>query len=149
VIPFLQQAWRSILGVSVDVHHVGWGDLVERHGPAGLVLCGWSADYPDPDCMLRTMFHSRDGLNMPGWRNARFDNLVEEAARVTDQTRRTALYAEADRILVTQEAVVMPLGYAQGRILLKPWVTVPQVPPALLRLKDVVCYGRRQGRREA
>jgi ABC-type oligopeptide transport system substrate-binding subunit len=85
---------------------------------------------------------------MPGWRNTRFDRLVEEAARIADEGRRMELYREADRILVAEEAVVMPLGYAQGRILRKQWVTVPRVPPALLRLKDVVCRARGQGRRE-
>jgi oligopeptide transport system substrate-binding protein len=143
VIPFLQQAWRRILGMSVDALHVGWEDLVERRGPAGLVLCGWRADYPDPDHMLRATFHSAEGLNMPGWCNARFDRLVEEAARVADQGKRMALYREADRILVAEEAVVMPLGYAQGRILVKPWVTVPRVPPAMLRLKQLVCSNER------
>jgi oligopeptide transport system substrate-binding protein len=144
VIPFLQRAWRSILAVSVKALHVGWGDLVGRRGPAGLVLCGWSADYPDPDCMLRPLFHSTEGLNMPGWCNTRFDGLVEEAARATDQARRMVLYREADRILVAEESAIMPLGYAQGRILVKPWVSVPMVPPALLRLRDVVCRARRE-----
>jgi ABC-type oligopeptide transport system substrate-binding subunit/class 3 adenylate cyclase len=143
VISFLQCAWKEILDVSVDAVNVGWEDLVERRGPAGLVLCGWRADYPDPDHMLRATFHSSEGLNMPGWCNARFDRLVGEAARVADQGKRMALYREAERILVAEEAVVMPLGYAQGRILAKPWVTVPRVPPALLRLKQVVCSTER------
>jgi ABC-type oligopeptide transport system substrate-binding subunit/class 3 adenylate cyclase len=148
VVSFLQDAWRRTLGVSVEAMSVGWEDLAERRDPAGLVLCGWRADYPDPDHMLRATFHSVEGLNMPGWRNTRFDRLVEEAARIADEGRRMELYREADRILVAEEAVVMPLGYAQGRILRKQWVTVPRVPPALLRLKDVVCRARGQGRRE-
>jgi oligopeptide transport system substrate-binding protein len=143
VIPFLQEAWHKTLGLHVGAVNVKWEDLVERRGPAGLVLCGWRADYPDPDDMLRVTFHSTEGLNTPGWHYARFDCLVEEAARVADQGRRMVLYREADRILVAEEAVVMPLGYARGRILAKPWVTVPQVPPALVRLKHVACRSER------
>jgi hypothetical protein len=44
--------------------------------------------------------------------------------------------------------VVMPIGYARGRILAKPWVTAPRVPPALLRLKDVECSPERRGHSE-
>jgi hypothetical protein len=32
----------------------------------------------------------------------------------------------------------MPLCYAQGRILIKPWVTMPRVPSALLNLREIL-----------
>jgi ABC-type oligopeptide transport system substrate-binding subunit len=140
VVPFLRSAWRKNLGLNLEAQSLEWGALMERRDrdPADLTLIAWSADYPDPDAFLRILFHSTEGNNDPRWHNARFDALVEEAARVTDETRRMELYQEADRILVAQEAVVMPLGYAQGRILVKPWVTIPRVPPALMRLKHIV-----------
>jgi ABC-type oligopeptide transport system substrate-binding subunit len=120
---------------------VEWKEFMDRGGrdPAHLSLWGWFADYPDPDNMLRVTFHSAEGFNAPRWHSARFDELVEEAAQITDQKRRMELYHEADRILVAGETAVMPLGYGRGRVLLKPWVTAPRVPPALLRLKEVVC----------
>jgi ABC-type oligopeptide transport system substrate-binding subunit len=140
VVPFLRKAWGGNLGLSVEAESLEWPAFMERlrRDPADLTLLGWLADYPDPDCFLRVTFHSTEGNNNPRWHNARFDALVEEAARVADQTRRLELYGEADRILVAEEAVVMPLGYAQGRILAKPWVTIPRVPPVLMRLKHVV-----------
>ncbi len=140
VVPFLRKAWGGNLGLSVEAESLEWVAFMERlrRDPAHLTLMGWLADYPDPDCFLRVLFHSTEGNNDPRWHNARFDALVEEAARVTDQTRRMELYGEADRILVAEEAVIMPLGYAQGRILVKPWVTIPRVPPVLMRLKQIV-----------
>jgi len=139
-VPFLRNAWRKNLGLSLDAQSVEWEAFIERRDrdPAHLALWGWSADYPDPDNMLRVLFHSTEGFNTPHWHSARFDGLVEEAVRVADQTRRMELYHEADRILVAEEAVIMPLGYARGRILVKPWVTIPRVPPALMHLKDIV-----------
>ena len=139
-VPFLRNAWRKNLGLSLDAQSVEWEAFIERRDrdPAHLALWGWSADYPDPDNMLRVLFHSTEGFNTPHWHSARFDGLVEEAVRVADQTRRMELYQEADRILVAEEAVIMPLGYARGRILVKPWVTIPRVPPALMHLKDIV-----------
>jgi len=50
------------------------------------------------------------------------------------------LYKEADRILVADEAVIMPLSYGRGRILAKPWVTLPQVPCVPMRLKNIVVH---------
>jgi hypothetical protein len=38
----------------------------------------------------------------------------------------------------------MPLGYARGRILAKPWVTIPRVPPALMRLRHIVLQREKQ-----
>jgi ABC-type oligopeptide transport system substrate-binding subunit len=91
-----------------------------------LTILGWSADYPDPDVMLRVTFHSDEGLNIPRWHNSRFDTLVETAKRITDQGNRMELYREADRILVAEETVIMPLGYANGWMLVKPWVSLPR-----------------------
>ena len=93
---------------------------------AHLTMLGWGADYPDPDFMLRVTFHSRMGVAKQGWQNARFDALVEEAARTADHARRMALYQEADRLLVADEAAVMPLSYGSGRVLAKPWVKLPR-----------------------
>ena len=151
VVPFLQKAWRKSLGLSLEAQSVEWGVFIERRDrdPAHLTLGGWSADYPDPDSLLRVTFHSTEGINPPRWHNARFDGLVEEAARVADQARRMELYQEADRILVVEETVIMPLGYAQGRMLAKPWVTIPRVPPVLVRLKHIVLEREeRRGTRE-
>jgi oligopeptide transport system substrate-binding protein len=142
VVPFMQRAWRENLGLELQAQSMDWGELVARRklDPPHLSLIGWSADLPDPDGFLRATYHSSEGINAAscGWHNTRFDALVEEAARVADPARRMALYQEADRILVCEETAIMPLCYAQGRILIKPWVTMPRVPPALLNLKDIV-----------
>jgi ABC-type oligopeptide transport system substrate-binding subunit/class 3 adenylate cyclase/ribosomal protein L40E len=140
LVPFLQRSWRQSLGLHLQGQSLEWGAFMERRArdPAHLTLSGWLADYPDPDSLLRVLFHSAEGLNDARWHNARFDSLIEEAARVADQARRIELYQEADGILVRDEAAIMPLGYGQGRVLVKPWVTMPRVPPVQMRLKNIV-----------
>jgi len=98
----------------------------------------FSYDYPDPDGMLRVLFHSREGLNLIRWSNAEFDMLTEQAARIADRKQRIELYRQADRILVADATAIMPLSYAQGRQLVKPYVELPRIPPSLLRLKHAV-----------
>ncbi|MEK6588741.1 MAG: peptide ABC transporter substrate-binding protein, partial [Chloroflexota bacterium] len=137
---FLQRAWEETLGVQVSLEGLEWGEFNLRRDedPPDLSISGWSADYPDPDSMLRVLFHSREGMNTIRWSNAGFDAPIEEAARITDRKRRIELYQAADRILVAEQAGVLPLGYAQGRQLVKPYVRIPRTPPYLLRLKHAV-----------
>jgi ABC-type oligopeptide transport system substrate-binding subunit/class 3 adenylate cyclase len=140
IVRFLSEAWREHLGVEVIHEDVEWGEFLRRRDqdPPYLSLSGWSADYPDPDSMLRLVFHSREGVNPPHWKDERFDALVEQAARVLEQSERIQLYREADRILVAERAVIMPIGYGHRRQLRKPWVRMPQAPHHMLRWKDVV-----------
>jgi len=128
IIPFLRSSWRENLGLELESQSPEWGEFYQRFtsDPAHLTILGWGADYPDPDNMLRVTFHSEEGLNIPHWHNSRFDTLVETAKRITDQGNRMELYREADRILVAEEAVIMPLGYANGWMLVKPWVSLPR-----------------------
>ncbi|MFQ5855566.1 MAG: ABC transporter substrate-binding protein, partial [Anaerolineae bacterium] len=140
-IPFLQGAWRRNLDVAVEATTLAWEPFLTRldSAPPHLTLGGWIADYPDPDNFLRVVFHSTEGMNEPYWHNVRFDALVEEAAQVTDQARRMELYHEADRTLVAEEAVIMPLSYGRTPVLMKPWVThFPRVFSYSRHLKDIV-----------
>jgi len=144
VIDFMQTAWMEILGL--ELHPQGmdeWGAFLEKAttDPANLTMIGWGADYPDPECMLTSTFHSKEGENIPRWWNERFDALVEEAGRITDQTKRIKLYQEADRILVAEEAVVMPISYREGRLLVKPYVILPGTLSIQLPLKNVILKG--------
>lgn len=145
VVPFLRKAWGTNLGLDIVAQNVEWKEFIERleGDPASLTLTGWRADYQDPDYMLRVPFHSTEGINTPRWKNARFDSLVDKAAGVVDQNERIKLYQTADHILVAEQAAIMPLGYAQGRMLVKPWVALPHIQPAMMPLKEVVLHGER------
>jgi oligopeptide transport system substrate-binding protein len=136
---FLQRTWRETLNVEVGLEGVDWSEFIRRRDEDApdLSISAWSADYPDPDNMLRVLFHSREGVNPIRWRNPDFDAPLEQARRQTDRKQRLELYQTADRILVS-EAAVLPLGYAVARQLVKPYVRLPRTPPYLLRLKHAV-----------
>jgi len=123
-IRFLQRAWQQQLGVTVDLTTLAWQPFQQRlaEDPPHLMLSGWLADYPDPDNFLRTLFHSTEGQNEPRWHNADFDRGATLAAEETDPDHRLALYRELDRFLIQEEAVVMPLNYGKGSVLMKPWI---------------------------
>ncbi|MFQ5576017.1 MAG: ABC transporter substrate-binding protein, partial [Anaerolineae bacterium] len=120
---YLSQTWREQLGVTVRPVEVTTIDGIVaglNDGSIHMALLAWSAEYPDPDSILRVVFHSASPMNCFGWRNGHFDALVEQAARQTDQQTRLALYHRADRLLVAHEAAIAPLYYRQAYALMRP-----------------------------
>jgi oligopeptide transport system substrate-binding protein len=78
---------------------------------------GYTADYPDPDNILRVFEWKRN----THWKKDTYERLVDEARKVMDQEERMKLYKQADRILI-EEAPVIPLVYGRYHMLVKPWV---------------------------
>jgi ABC-type oligopeptide transport system substrate-binding subunit len=116
----LQTQWRENLGVEISwqvVHTTDWDACWESNPPLVFRLA-WLPDYSDPDSFLRGC----PGLSATGWQNDRYEALVEEARRRTDQEERMNLSRQADRILI-EEAVFMPLYHGRVNLLVKPWVT--------------------------
>lgn len=139
------QAWHDILGVRVAVRPVTFAEHFRglEESPTAIGFAGWVPDYPDPDCYLRLVFHSTSHSNYGRWRNGRFDALVEEARASTDQRRRMALYHEADQLLVSEEAAVIPLGYNRAMWLVASGVADWWVAPVgIARIADLTVGGR-------
>lgn len=117
----LMAQWRETLGVEMTVEGVSSPELEERLGKQmpDLFLHLWVADYPDPDCYLRVCM--QDDQPTFGWHNARYEGLIEEARRLTDQAERMRLYRQAEEILI-EEMPILPTAYGRVHVLLKPWV---------------------------
>ncbi len=108
--------WKTILSVPVNIAFSSVSDYWEQmvRDPPLLGQNAWIADYPDPDNFLRMVFHSTSENNHTRWNNAQFDRLVEEAQGSTDQRKRMALYHDADRLLVAEDAAIIPLAYTRA-----------------------------------
>jgi ABC-type oligopeptide transport system substrate-binding subunit len=133
--PLLEHLGLEMEQMAMPEGQVWWG--VKE---SNLQLGGWVADYPDPDTFLRQSQFYRI-LQNRGWRHPRLEQLLDEAARTVDRARRLAMYREADRILVNDEALVVPLRYTQVRDveLLKPWIKgVRHNGMGFLSLKNIV-----------
>jgi len=116
----LPAQWRENLGVEISWQEVDTTTLynwLDSRPPHSFEM-GWLADYPDPDSFLRVC----PGRRGAGWQNDRYEALVEEARRLTDQEERMKLYRQADRILI-EEAALVPIFYNRLSLLVKPWVT--------------------------
>jgi oligopeptide transport system substrate-binding protein len=114
--------WREGLGIEIKIQ--GRSPEITEDVQFG----GWTADYPDPDTFLRVMLHATL-LNKVGWHDDLYFQLVDEAAHTPDRARRLALYRQADRYLVAEQALVYPRGYGNRAIVAKPWLKDCKINP--------------------
>jgi ABC-type oligopeptide transport system substrate-binding subunit len=121
--------WQEHLGITIQFGHIEAGTLWTSEQVLEIFFGPWVLDYPDPDGSLRTC-PLYDTLQRGAWGNTRFGELVAEAGRTGDRARRMAMYREADRIWVAEEAVVSPLAYNSDYFLYtKPWVKGVTISP--------------------
>jgi ABC-type oligopeptide transport system substrate-binding subunit len=97
----------------------------------------WSADFPDPEAMLGSLFRSNSPENLTGYRNADVDAALSIAGTEKDRQSRMNVYREVERrILMDLPAV--PLYHSVSYTLVKPYVTGLNVTPmGILSLKEV------------
>jgi ABC-type oligopeptide transport system substrate-binding subunit/DNA-binding SARP family transcriptional activator len=134
---YLQTQWQENLNIDLTGEECSKDpQFFDRLGknPPHMFRMGWSADYPDPDNILRASCI----LPLRHWQNNTFAGLIEQARRVTDQPRRIELYQQADKILV-DEAPIMPYLYVRHHFLVKPWVTrYPTSPIRTAYWEDII-----------
>jgi oligopeptide transport system substrate-binding protein len=102
----------SVLDIDVRVEQRDFDDhwaLLERGGP-DMWTAGWSADYPHAHDFLDLLLRTGSSVNLGGWSDARFDQLIDAAAATADPDEQQRLYDDAQAI-VRDEAPVIPLGY--------------------------------------
>ena len=120
----VQGMWKRNLGVLVKLENQEWKVYLNRlvNDPPHIFRLGWGADYPDPDNFMK-LFTSTSGNNNTRWKNARYDRLLEAAAREFDPGTRTRLYDQAQKILCERELPIIPLFTIAESTLLNPRFT--------------------------
>lgn len=119
----VQQMWQQTLGVSVELQPVEGRAYAEiaAEGAFNVWRMGWGMDYPDANNIHGELFTSEVGAPAIV-RNARYDSLVAEAAVEQDPAKRQEMYNEAEKILVQDEAGVMPIYWSAENLLIRPYV---------------------------
>ncbi len=110
VCQYLQSELKKNLGINLEIqsydHKTFRAQLELKNYP--LFLNSWSADYPDPDNFL-SVFLSMSGNNRTSWKNSTYDAKVMLARGNQNQSARAKLYDEAQKLLVQDDAVILPL----------------------------------------
>jgi ABC-type transport system substrate-binding protein len=125
-----RDAIEQSLGLKIEVINVDWneflGGLSAQTYPAYSIY--WSADYPDPESLLWTLFGSESKDNYVGYHNQRFDALLAQAASELNVSRRVDLYRQAQQLLL-DDGVIVPLYYDVSYTLVRPSVKGVEVTP--------------------
>jgi oligopeptide transport system substrate-binding protein len=101
-----------------------------RNGQVDMLVKDWFADYPDAENFLYPLLHSANtgaGGNVSFFANPTYDDLVARARRTTDDSTRTALYAQADA-LAFREAPMVFLWFYNDLYAVQPWIHGFEVP---------------------
>jgi len=111
---YLQREWQKTgLDIQVDISPPSTLRQAISTGKVSFFRASWIADYPDAENYL-SLFYSKnfspDGPNYTHFKNSGFDKLYETATKETDNEKRYELYAEMDKLVIS-EAPVIPLFY--------------------------------------
>ena len=111
----LQEMWGTHLGIKVELRQME--KQVQLKAMRTLAYdvgrSTWIGDYNDPNTFL-DLFRSNNGNNRTGWKNDRYDALMDAAAAQPDLARRAGLLRDAETILVRDEAPIAPLYFFNG-----------------------------------
>jgi peptide/nickel transport system substrate-binding protein len=112
VLAALQAQWRAVgVDVALNILDQSAVDQNRRLPPEQaeakhMPFVGVSAFYPDPHAALYGRFHSSQwtpkGQNYSFYKNARVDELLDQGARESDPTKRTAFYREIQEIILEE-----------------------------------------------
>jgi peptide/nickel transport system substrate-binding protein/oligopeptide transport system substrate-binding protein len=117
------QALLEKIGVKITLKELEWGTYLQalQKGEPAFFRLGWVADLPDPDNFMFPLLHSSQigkGDNFSHFRNISYDSLVTAARTERDNSRRIALYRQADR-LAMENAVWIMIAYNMDVCLIK------------------------------
>lgn len=123
-----QRLMEEKLGLQAKLERLEWQEFTKFLGELSatkkwssapnLIHLGWVADYPDAHSFMN-VFTSSSESNYAGWSNKHYDELVEKAVATQDEGLRAQYYQEAQKILLEEEAVVMPLFFTSHQALVR------------------------------
>ena len=121
----IQQMWKDVLGINATVQNQEWAVYLKTIRGADtpqVFRLGWCQDYPDAANFVDDQASSGGSSNptVDGkagsapeggfmWYNQEFEDLVNAALVSPDTAERTDLYAQAEEILVKDDAAMAPI----------------------------------------
>jgi len=109
---YIQQMWKKTLGVEIEGIFVEWPVFQKMIDEKDYQLAGmaWIGDYNDPSTFL-DIWKSDAGIYNTGFKNDRYDELIEMAGVEVDQEKRLEYFREAENILLYEESAIAPSLY--------------------------------------
>jgi ABC-type oligopeptide transport system substrate-binding subunit len=106
--------WEEHLDITVKVvdYNDYYGNLEQEAENIFFYRWGMSGGEADPYFYLKEIFYSNDPYNYSGYSSLSFDSLIDQAEDdPSNPESRQLIYLQAERILLEEDAVVIPLWY--------------------------------------
>lgn len=115
----LQAGWQAI-GIKMTLQNFAWATFLAKlqGGTQELFRMGWVADYPSMDDFLYPLFQSQQARtgSYTFYDNPKFDALLQQARSTLDATQRHALYAQAEKMALTDIPAIPLYYYREFRV---------------------------------
>ena len=111
----LQAMFASELGLRMELRQTEWKVYLSAQNGLDYDISrsSWVGDYLDPNTFLE-LFTSRSRNNRTGWKDDRYDRLIDEANRQSDPVLREKMLQEAETILVREGLPIVPVYFYAG-----------------------------------
>ncbi|MGI9256874.1 MAG: peptide ABC transporter substrate-binding protein [Salinispira sp.] len=122
VAEIIQEAWKTNLGIEIDLENQEWAVFQEtrRQGDYELSRGGWITDFLDPSGLL-AIFEVDNNYNDPNFDNSAFNAAMKRAREATSNADHFNALYEAQEILMT-ELPVIPVYHYTDYMLSSPQV---------------------------
>ncbi|MBC8280868.1 MAG: peptide ABC transporter substrate-binding protein [Chloroflexi bacterium] len=121
---FLQVQLSGNLGIEISLDPLdppSFGGQVIGGRQFDIALLAWTADYPDSENFLASLFSSASFLDITGYASEEFDRLSGLASTELDQQARLDLWNQAHEIMIA-DAPIAPFIYVERYYLKSPAV---------------------------
>ncbi len=114
--------WKEALGVEAALAAVEFKSLMQDVDSRAVDMfrLSWIGDYNDAYTFLQYL-KGDFGINLPHYRSATYDGLLDQAARQTEPAQRRALLEQAERAMLADHPLI-PLYFYVNKHLVKPAV---------------------------
>lgn len=108
----MQEMWSRELSIQVELVKQEFKVYLSTMSSLDydLARSSWIGDYNDANTFL-SIFVSGDGNNRTGWKNPVFDEFISQANLEPDSLKRKAIFQKAEKVLIEEDVVVLPLYY--------------------------------------
>lgn len=123
VAEFVQAQWKQNLGITFPIKNMEFKTFLPYRSAVeydGVIRNGWVGDYMDPFTFLN-LFYSPQNDGATGWWDPKYDKMLDDANKETDEMKRFELLAQAE-FYVMQQQIVIPLGTAGTSWMKKPYI---------------------------
>jgi oligopeptide transport system substrate-binding protein len=120
---FMQAQWRQNLGITVPLRSMEFKTFMTVRSKLeykGFSIGIWGADYMDPYTFL-SIFSTEGGVNGSGWFDQKYVDMLNQANRTLDKTKRFELLAKAEKYLLDAQPMI-PLETTSVNFVKKPYV---------------------------